>query len=645
MQTITATRPTLAPPAWAVLERRLFDVLDQAIDPFLKKYVGTDGSLIWADQFPGRDGGDDFYESCYNWPLVYLLGGSDRLLTVAEREWEAITRQLTSLGHVAKDYERGYDWFHQGEANLFFYFLCLANPNRPENLERARQFAGVYLNDDPSAPNYDPERRLIRAPHNGSAGPRWGFADGEPSYGWSASMARYGLPFEDVPGVTTYDDLRDRSLARRMGQAMQERHGRGDVVSNLLTTSLVTNAYLATGDSRYRDWVVAYVDAWVERAEQNGGLLPDNVGLSGQVGEYVGGKWYGGLYGWSWPHGFYNVAMAAIVAAENAYLLTRDPRYLALPRTQLDRILDLGAVRDVDEASMSLREHWVGQFAASPDPSTPRQTFLVPYRYADSGWFDYQPMAPMYPTAIWHRSLASSDWDRIERVRAASDYDWRQVHSFRTKEDAGHEAPWLRFLAGDNPTYPEQILAESLGQVAWRLAQIRADRANLRSVNIHHWQQLNPVLTEGLIQLTLGAPPPIYNGGLLFAPIRYFDQLRRRPGLPPDVAALVRELTADRVVLDLVNLGPTQSRVVVIQAGAFAEHELTQVRYDGLEVSEVYPGPLGAYNPPTLSTMTRALTVDDRWLQVHLPPGNRMSLELGMKRFVHQPTYASLWRE
>ena len=111
------------------------------------------------------------------------------------------------------------------------------------------------------------------------------------------------------------------------------------------------------------------------------------------------------------------------------------------------------------------------------------------------------------------------------------------------------------------------------------------------------------------------------------------------------MAALVRELTADRVVLDLVNLSPTQSRVVVIQAGAFAEHEITQVRYDGLVDSEVYPGPQGAYNPPTLSTMTRALPVDDRWLQVQMPPGNRISLELGMKRFVHQPTYASLWRE
>ncbi len=51
--------------------------------------------------------------------------------------------------------------------------------------------------------------RLIRAPHNGSGGPRWGYIDGEPIYPWAAGMAIYGLPYEDVPDIHTYDDLRD----------------------------------------------------------------------------------------------------------------------------------------------------------------------------------------------------------------------------------------------------------------------------------------------------------------------------------------------------------------------------------------------------------------------------------------------------
>ncbi|MGH7861095.1 MAG: hypothetical protein ACREOS_02545, partial [Candidatus Dormibacteraceae bacterium] len=185
---IEATIPIGAPPTWAVLERRLFDVLDQAVSPFLEKYTRADGTLIWRDEFPGRDGADDFYESFYNWPPVYLLGGGDQLLKRGLDEWDAITRQLTALGHVRDEYERGYDWFHQGEGNLYFYFLCLADPTNPTLIARARRFAGLYLNEGDGPSSYDPERKLILAPHNGSDGPRWGFFDGTPSSGWSAGM-------------------------------------------------------------------------------------------------------------------------------------------------------------------------------------------------------------------------------------------------------------------------------------------------------------------------------------------------------------------------------------------------------------------------------------------------------------------------
>src|SRR5687768_7270335 len=306
MPRIEATLPALEPPAWAVLERQLLRTLGESVHPFLERYCRPDGALIWGDTLHGRDGADDFYESAYNWPLLYLLGGGDHLLPLAIRQWEAITRQVAALkpvGQIHKEYERGYDWFHQGESNLFFYFLCLADPERTEHRERARRFAGFYLNEDPEAPNYDAEKRLIRAPHNGSAGPRWGFTDAaEPRYGWSAGMARYGLPFTDVGGVASYDDLKDPEAAGRMGAVMQERMGRGDVAANLAAAGLMANAYALTGEEKYKRWVVAYVEAWLGRVRKNGGLVPDNVGLSGEVGEYTGGKWYGGLDGWTWAH-------------------------------------------------------------------------------------------------------------------------------------------------------------------------------------------------------------------------------------------------------------------------------------------------------------------------------------------------------
>jgi hypothetical protein len=54
-----------------------------------------------------------------------------------------------------------------------------------------------------------------------------------------------------------------------------------------------------------------------------------------------------------------------------------------------------------------------------------RRLFVVPYRYRDRvdgeepGWFDYQPLSAVYPTAIWNQSMDPADWERIERLRAA----------------------------------------------------------------------------------------------------------------------------------------------------------------------------------------------------------------------------------
>lgn len=642
MITIEATVPCLAPPEWALLQRTLFAAMDQAVDPFLRKYTRADGTLIWrdfgADNWQTRDGADDFYESFYNWPLLYLLGGGDHLLPLAERQWEAVTRQLTGLGLVHKEYERGYDQFHQGESYIYFYFLCLADPTNERLVELARRFAGFYLNEDPEALNYDPVHKIIRAAHNGSGGPRWGYFDGEPLYPWAEGMQQYGLPYADVPGVTTYDDLHDPTLGRRMGEVMERRMGRGDVAGNLCVTSLITNAFLLTGDEKYRRWVVEYVDAWVERAACNGGLLPDNIGLSGQVGEYIDGKWYGGLYGWTWPHGFYNIGAAATVAATNAYLLTRQLDYLDLARQQIEGVLRHGETRPTASAQMSLAHHWIGQIPEEGQP-----LFVVPYRYGDAGWFDYQPLSPIFPVAVWAVSQEQADWERLETLRARSPYDWRTVLPFRTKEDAGHEQPWTRYLAGDNPTYPAAILRESYGQVVRRLAQIAADDADLTQVSIHHWQDLNPVVTEALLQLTLGAPQIVYNGGLLMAQVRYADAERRRPGLPEGVAALVERVDANGIRLRLINLSVVQAHQVIVQGGAFGEHRFIAARYTVAETDDL--GPIGLPTAPALTTIERRVAIEAAQFQVSLRPATEIVLELTMQRFAYQPSSALPWSE
>ena len=205
---------------------------------------------------------------------------------------------------------------------------------------------------------------------------------------------------------------------------------------------------------------------------------------------------------------------------------------------------------------------------------------LVPFRHSDRGWFDYNPMLTSVPMTLWHYSNDVGDLRRLETLREAAGYDWRTVRPFRSKEEAGHEEPWFAFLAGDNPRYPEQMLAAAQAQARHRLARMHAYRdTDVGEPDIHLWQQSNPVVTEALVQLTWGGPQVLYNGGLQQARVRYYDADRRRPGLPPCVAALVSGIEPHATVIDLVNLDPEQARTVIVQAGAFAEHTIETVRY------------------------------------------------------------------
>src|SRR5699024_6742320 len=110
--------------------------------------------------------------------------------------------------------------------------------------------------------------------------------------------------------------------AKRMAEAMRDRLAHSDTLVNLMSTSMVMNAFLHTGQDKYREWILEYTKAWRQRTAENGGLVPDNAGPDGKIGSEMNGKWYGGYYGWTWPHGFYFLADALTIACENEALLT-----------------------------------------------------------------------------------------------------------------------------------------------------------------------------------------------------------------------------------------------------------------------------------------------------------------------------------
>jgi hypothetical protein len=603
---VARTSHSAPPPDWALRQRHLIRCMNEAAVQFVRRYTRGDGTLVWRDEWPGMDGSDDGYESFQNFPLFYALGGSEEVHRLARVEWEAVTRQFTGYGTVHREFDAYYDWMHHGESSIYFYYYGLADPTVSVDRERALRFAAMYTGEDLHAPNWDAEHRLIRSPITGSKGPRFENS-AEDWVTHRPILAHYPPPFDDIPGcpgplADWNDDRIFGEILRRMNQRMM----RGDVPLNLTATSLITNAYLYTGDEKYRQWVLDYVGAWQERAVANGGIVPDNVGPTGKIGELMDGKWWGGYYGWRWPHGYLHILEPILIAASNALLLTGDDAWLDFPRSQMDHIWALGR-EDAEKG-------WV-----------------VPHRHGDQGWYDYRPLNSLYPIHLWALSMAVKDRERVERVRAGA--SWQEVHGRRGKGEYYHAAPWYAYLEGTLPGYPVQIQDAAYREMLRRLDTMRHDDGDPNEWDVHHWQEINPVGTEALVQLTLGAPQVLYHGGLLHAPLRYFDPAARRPGLPDGVAALVTAVTRDALTVELVNTDPLAAREVQLQAGAFAEHQFTRCRLAALSAS-----------PSELEAAPWS-EVNDRQFRVHLEPADAVRMEIGLTRYAHRPTYARPWDE
>ncbi|MCY3925597.1 MAG: hypothetical protein OXG52_08850, partial [bacterium] len=183
MPAIAAT-DIVPPPEWALLQRRLFDILETAGDAATEGYARSDGRVYHFFDV------DDAYESRSMRAMLYALGGHERFLHIAKREWDAITwlyseeRRLTDdepmhpmyMPQLRNEYWNlnvpfNADWFHMGEGNQMLYDFGVADPTNPSNRERARKFAAMYIGEDPAAPNFDPEHGIFRSPLHGGAGP------------------------------------------------------------------------------------------------------------------------------------------------------------------------------------------------------------------------------------------------------------------------------------------------------------------------------------------------------------------------------------------------------------------------------------------------------------------------------------------
>jgi len=596
--TIRATERSV-PPHWALGQRALIAQMNRLARPFVERYTRPDGTLIWRREWPGMDGSDDAYESFVSFPLFYLLGGGDHVLELARREWNALTWQFTRYGQVYREFDAYYDWMHHGESYTYIYYLALADPDYPMERARALSFAALYTGEDPEAPNWDAERRMIRSPITGSRGPRLHMS-AEDWVTHRSILAEYLAPYEDVPGFESSDpfvkiDWNDDAAFARILERMNARMVPGDVPLNLNATSLVTTAFLYTGEEKYRQWVLDYLAAWAERTRRNGGIMPDNVGPSGQIGERMNGKWWGGYYGWRWPHGAWIILEATLIAGSNAMLLTGDPSWLDLHRSQADLLWSLR--REEDGVTK------------------------VPARHGDVGWFDYRPLLPDHYVRLYFMTQREDDRARLEE-RFPGWRAWRNEPRF-FKAGAYPPLAWCAYVEGANPDFPERVLEDTYTGICQRLERIERDTGDPETWDVHHWQDLNPVLPEGLAQMALGTPGAVYHGGLLHTSVRYFDPQRRRAGLPEAVAALVERVEPGAIMLTLVNTDLLEAREVIVQAGAFGEHLFTT-----------------AQRVQAAASAEHSLRVESPWLRVRLGPAAQGRLRLGLRRFARTPSAA-----
>ena len=575
------------PPNWAIQQRRLIDLMNQAGVFYANQYVRSDNTLIWKDSWPGMDGSDDAYESFWTFPLFYLVGGSEQIHQMSRQLWDSITWQFTEYGQIYREFDAYYDWMHHGESYSYLYYLGLCDPFVFKDRQRARRFASFYLDEDSEARNYDPDRKLIRSPLNGSRGPRLEMSRED----WSTHrdvLSNYPAPYEDIPGVETEKaNWNDDETFTVILELLNQRMAKGDVPLNLTATSLILHAFAYDNDIKYEKWILDYLGAWQKRAEKNHGIIPDNIGLNGVIGENMNGKWWGGYYGWYWPHGATNLLESTLISGCNALMLTGNIDHLNLARSQQDLLWSLGKNQDGNR--------------------------IVPFKHTDNGWDSYRLMPSNFPIQLWNVSESEVDLERVNRLTDSEKW-LKQIDG---RDDNGG---WFRFVRGEFPEFPERVLAANIDYMNQRLEMIENDNTAPETWDVHHWQTRNPVWPQGLLQLTTGGPTAIYHGGLLNCRIRHFDLMNKRAGLPEDVSALVDQISECRFRLQLINLNPLSPRSVVSLAGAFGEHQFKSITIG-----------------------KRTISVDSKWLQVDLQPRCGITLEIKTDRFVNPPRYDFPW--
>src|SRR5207247_1833166 len=240
---------------------------------------------------------------------------------------------IARQGMYYKEFIVQSDWMHHGEGLQLFNRMGLSIPMDQQYQQRARRFAGFYMGDDPEAPNYDPAHKIIRSMENGSRGPMLRKA---------TALDWVGDPF-DVKAFKA--EHGESTFEQFLAHYAEYTDVAGDHFLNLVATTLPLNAYLLAGEAKYKKWILEYMDAWLDRMKQNGGVIPSFVDLDGKIGG-AQGKWWLNAYGWGFSpvnpvtgkREDRNRIPRALVGFNNALLVSGDQKYVDAWRAMIDAV-------------------------------------------------------------------------------------------------------------------------------------------------------------------------------------------------------------------------------------------------------------------------------------------------------------------
>jgi len=561
-QTPIEIHTPMAPTAWSLMERQLLEESSRGCELFAERFLDNRGYLPSTEHWGGNDGPDDAMENFYNWTLLYSLGGTESVLKHYKRAWEGHLRQYT-------------------EATA-------------ETVPATKN--GMYYKEFVIAFDWE---------HNGeglSAFLFYGLANPSDQI-WQKRLRRYaGFYMNEDPEALNYDpvhkiirSLHNGSKGPKLSPATVNDWGgdpvpgeptrldryntaaniRGDHPLNLCATTLAMEAYMLNHEEKYRDWILEYSSAWKDRIIANDGNIPTNIGLDGTIGGEWNGKWYGGIFGWNFypqsnSRNYYR--RGPLMAFGSSLLLTNgNQEWVDVLRMQKDNIIAAAKFENGQQ--------------------------LLPNKYGDDGWYGYTPRTYQgFERDIYLRSMKQSD---LEAVR---------------------NDPWIQFLEGKNPEYPEQALTSSFSNLNERVRGILLDTTAPDTRDSDYPQQFNPAQTRVLVNLMLGGNDPGSPGSLLHCNLWFYDPELRRTGIPQDVASLVTEIKPDQVKVILVNINQTIIRDVIVQTGAYGEHQCIRVESNG-----------------------RSYPIENRNFLVRIAPGAGAELVIYLDRYVNSPTLAHPW--